>query len=349
MEQFQHLKIHLEDIKLATNNFDVSNVIGEGSFGKVYKGVHSHSNQQIIVAYKRLNHNAFQGATEFWREIFMLFHYTHENLISLLGYCDEDGEKILMYEHACHGSLDQHLSSTSLTWTQRLNICLTAAMGLSYLHDPRETQQRVLHRDIKSSNILLDENWNSKVSDMGLSRIGIASQEHTILFTNAVGTFGYIDPMYAEKTILTKESDVYSFGVVLFEVLCGRLCYEFNDNFYHSLVRMWKQRYKERTLDRCIFEDMKQHMDPRSLDTFLEIAYQCVKKHPKKRPTMYQVVEKLEFALQFQETGTTLVHGLLYRSKVELKKLLSNKLLVSSVIGELTFIGLYVLKKIVKP
>ncbi|KAL7596054.1 hypothetical protein Lser_V15G29986 [Lactuca serriola] len=116
----------------------------------------------------------------------MLSRYRHENLISLLGFCDEDGEKILVYEHASHGSLDLQLSRPTLTWRQRLKICLGAAMGLSYLHDPKGTQQRVLHRDIKSSNILLDENWNAKVSDMRLSKIGPANQQHTFLVSNVV-------------------------------------------------------------------------------------------------------------------------------------------------------------------
>lgn len=102
----------------------------------------------------------------------MLSTYKHENLISLTVFCDRDGEKILVYEHASRGSLDRHLSSSTLTWTQRLKICLGAARGLCYLHDPKDTQQRVIHRDIKSSNIQLDENWNAKVSDMGLSKIG---------------------------------------------------------------------------------------------------------------------------------------------------------------------------------
>ncbi|KAI3505406.1 hypothetical protein L1887_27535 [Cichorium endivia] len=190
LEEFQHLQIQLQEIKSATGNFDDNNVIGQGGFGKVYKGVVSHSKGQSMLAFKRLDRRYGQGDPEFLKEILMLSRYTHENLISLLGFCDADGEKILVYEHAYHGSLDRHLTSTSLTWRQRLKICLGAAKGLCYLHDPKETQQRVIHRDIKSSNILLDENWNAKVSDMGLSKIGPANQTHTFLATNVVGTFG---------------------------------------------------------------------------------------------------------------------------------------------------------------
>ncbi|KAL8246204.1 hypothetical protein R6Q59_007420 [Mikania micrantha] len=175
MENFHHLEIQLEAIKLASNNFRDDNIIGVGGFGKVFKGFISNSKGQIMVALKRLDRRYGQGDPEFLKEIMMLSHYKHPNLISLLGFCNEDGEKILVYEHALHGSLDRHLSSTSLTWIKRLKICVEAARGISYLHDPNGTQQRVLHRDIKSSNILLDENWNAKVSDFGLSKIGPAN------------------------------------------------------------------------------------------------------------------------------------------------------------------------------
>ncbi|KAF5815595.1 putative protein kinase RLK-Pelle-LRR-VIII-1 family [Helianthus annuus] len=139
LEEFQHLRIHLQEIKSATDNFDDKKVIGTGGFGKVYQGELS-----SMVAFKRLDNKFGQGNSEFWREIMMLSRYTHENLISLLGFCDEDGEKILIYEHASNGSLDRHLRSTTFMWIQRLKACLDAAIGLSYLHDDKGTQQRVL-------------------------------------------------------------------------------------------------------------------------------------------------------------------------------------------------------------
>ncbi|KAJ9537986.1 hypothetical protein OSB04_030719 [Centaurea solstitialis] len=301
MDEFQHLKIQLEEIKSATNNFADNNQIGRGGFGKVYKGVISHSKGRSMAAIKRLDCRYGQGNTEFWREIMMLSRYTHENLISLLGFCDEDGEKILVYEHASHGSLDHHLSVTALTWMQRVRICLAATRGLSYLHDPKGTQQRVLHRDIKSSNILLDENWNAKVSDFGLSRIGPANQQHTVLVSNVIGTLGYLDPLYMEMGWLTKESDVYSLGVVLFEVLCGRLCFEYNNDRVEVLTRIWKQSYKQNKLHEVIHQDLSQQMDSDSLETFSDIAYQCLRRSREKRPTMALVMEKLEIALKFQE------------------------------------------------
>ncbi|KAL7602468.1 hypothetical protein Lser_V15G22813 [Lactuca serriola] len=304
LNEFQHLAIRLEEIKSATNTFDDSKLIGKGGFGKVYEGVLSNSKEKehiTKVAIKRLDRKYGQGDPEFLKEILLLSRYTHENLISLMGFCNEDGEKILVYEYASHGSLDHYLSSTNLTWRQRLIICIGAATGLCYLHDPKETQERVLHRDIKSSNILLDENWNAKISDMGLSKLGPANQQHTFLISNVAGTFWYVDPMYMETSVVTKESDVYSFGVVMFEVLCGKLCFENTNGNFKSFVRMWKKSYKQKKLDKIVFEDMKEKMDPRSLETYSSIAYQCLKKSREKRPEMYRVVEELNIALRFQE------------------------------------------------
>ncbi|XP_076909228.1 putative serine/threonine-protein kinase PBL28 [Bidens hawaiensis] len=286
MKEFEHLKIQLEELKKATNSFG-SKVIGTGGFGKVYQGEVLHSKGRSMVAIKRLNR---------FKEIMTLSRYTHKNLISLLGFCDEDDEKILVYEHASNGSLDRHLGSTILTWTQRLKICLDAARGLAYLHDHKGTQHRILHRDI-----LLDDNWNAKLSDMGLSKIGLANQRHTVLFTNVVGTPGYCDPQYMYTYTLTKESDVYSFGVVLFEVLCGRLCYIYTNGELVILVPMWKQSYGHKKIDEIIFKDLMPPLDLASLEIFSDIAFQCLHGSRELRPTMPLVVKKLEIALKFQE------------------------------------------------
>ncbi|GKC49715.1 kinase-like domain, phloem protein 2-like protein [Tanacetum coccineum] len=135
MEQFDDLRIQLEEIISATNTFHKDNLIGNGGFGMVYKGELSRFREQGMVAFKRLNRRYGQGETEFLKEITMLSRYRHENLISLLGFCNEGDEMILAYEHASNGSLDCHLESPSLTWTRRLKICLQAAEGLRYLHD----------------------------------------------------------------------------------------------------------------------------------------------------------------------------------------------------------------------
>ncbi|GKA23986.1 kinase-like domain, phloem protein 2-like protein [Tanacetum coccineum] len=298
---FKHLEIPLNLIKSATNNFNDSKVIGVGGFGKVYLGELPHPEGKIKVAFKRLDRKHGQGDAEFFKEIRLLSCYKHDNLISLLGYCKEGNEMILIYEYASHGSLERILNDAAFTWTQRLKICLGAAKGLSFLHDPKGTQQRILHRDIKSANILLDENLNAKVADFGLSKISPADQKYTFLVTSPVGTHGYCDPLYMDAYQLTKESDVYSFGVVLFEVLCGRVCYEHSDGNFKVLVNFWKSCYQEKKLDKIIFPGLNHQLDPSSVETFVDIAYQCLQKSREQRPTMYVVVENLKAALELKE------------------------------------------------
>ncbi|GKB40290.1 kinase-like domain, phloem protein 2-like protein [Tanacetum coccineum] len=359
MSVFKHLEIQLEDNKSATNNFHDSRVIGSGGFGNVYKGELSHPEGKIEVAFKRLDRKHGQGDPEFFKEIRMLSSYKHDNLISLLGYCSEGNEMILMYEYASRGSLERVLNDTALTWTQRLKICLGAAKGLSFLHDPKGTQQRVLHCDIKSANILLDENLNAKVADFGLLKISPANQIYTILVTSPVGTLGYCDPLYMDKYQLTKESDVYSFGVVLFEVLCGRVCYESSNSKLKVFVHFWKKCYEQNQLDKIIFSDIKHQLDPSSVETFVDIAYQCLQKYREQRPTMSgeictaaeyeaeqmhkaaeykyryklaeyeadQMLKAVEY--EYREMLRLADHPLIYKSVRELKALLSKVFLVN--------------------
>ncbi|GJR45711.1 kinase-like domain, phloem protein 2-like protein [Tanacetum coccineum] len=179
LEEFGHLKIKLEDIKSATNDFDESQLIGNGGYGKVYKGELPQFKDGCMAAFKRLDPQNGQGDTEFKKEIMTLARYKHGNIISLLGFCDEDNEKVLVYELASRGSLDHHLPSATVTWTQRLKICLAASKGLNFIHDADGKYQRVIHCDIKSANILLDDNWNAKVSDFGLSEMAPANQQYS--------------------------------------------------------------------------------------------------------------------------------------------------------------------------
>ncbi|KAJ9548322.1 hypothetical protein OSB04_020865 [Centaurea solstitialis] len=300
IKEFQHLQIPLDDIKVATNNFGNDNSIGRGGFGKVYGGQLLVCGKYTPVAIKRLDTAYGQGAPEFWKEIMMLSRYKHENLVSLIGFCDERGECILVYEYLPNKSLDLYLSSSNLSWMQRLHICVGAARGLQYLHDPGETHQRVLHRDIKSANILLDQDWNAKISDLGLSRIGPANQQFTFLVSNAVGTPGYCDPLYHETGYLTKESDVYSFGVVLFEVLCGRLGVQDYEDYRRFLAILAQRCYEENKLDTIILGSLKEQISKECLDKFIELAFQCLQRDRAKRPSMAKVVNELEIALQHE-------------------------------------------------
>ncbi|GKE24935.1 protein kinase, ATP binding site-containing protein, partial [Tanacetum coccineum] len=300
IKTFEHLQIQLEAIKSATNNFDAANCIGSGGFGKVYKGELAHSKGKTMVALKRLDRIYGQGEVEFWKEVVMISLYKHVNIVSLLGFCDDNKEKILVYEYVSKGSLDLYLEKDDLTWARRLRICIGAARGLAYLHSSVGTQQRVLHRDVKSSNILLDENWNARISDLGLSKFGPANQKYTFLVSHAVGTIGYCDPLYVETGLLTKESDVYSFGVVLFEVFCGRLCMGNGNNKHLPLTGLVRQFYEQNKIDELVFNHIKDEINPNSLKAFASIAYQCLNRDRETRPLMTEIVRELEKALEYQ-------------------------------------------------
>lgn len=298
----------LDDILLATNHFDDALVIGQGGFGKVYKGVID--NGTITVAIKRLNRTSRQGAPEFWTEVEMLSKFRHSHLVSLIGYCNNCNEMILIYEYMIQGTLAHHLhkigengnNNSSLPWVRRLKICIGAARGLDYLHTGTDIQHRVIHRDVKSSNILLDENWAAKISDFGLSKTGPADQSCTHISTNVKGTFGYLDPEYFLTHRLTRKSDVYAFGVVLFEVLCGRRAVDVRLAEEQWSLAGWAQLcVKEGRVEHIIDPGLKWEIFPNSLNAFAQIANQCLDYSSKKRPTMAEVVAALESALALQQ------------------------------------------------
>nr|XP_043619728.1 receptor-like protein kinase HERK 1 [Erigeron canadensis] len=304
-DMFDHLKIELTAIKKATNNF--ANCIGAGGFGKVYKGEFVQSDgQHKTVAIKVLDPRFGQGVVEFWKEVMLLSHYRHTNVASLLGFCDEGKDKILVYEYASRRSLDMYIGG-DLTWVRLLDICIGAARGLAYLHNPDKTQQRVLHRDIKSSNILIDEDWKAMISDFGLSKIGPANTDYTFLYSQVVGTTGYIDPNYIGGGLLTKESDVYSFGVVLFEVFCGRLCTSYSNSCYFATLA--REQYKLDKMKDIVHEKIKDEINPKSMNVFTTIAYQCLADDNAQRPLMTKVVRDLENSLRFQENKKVIIEG----------------------------------------
>ncbi|XP_076950161.1 putative serine/threonine-protein kinase PBL26 [Bidens hawaiensis] len=214
------LQMSFEEIKLATENFHRENMIGGGGFGRVFKGEVIRGNQLTIVVAKRLDRSQGQGEHHFLTELEILFEYKHENIIGLEGYCIENDEKIIVYEHASNRSLDIHLNNISLTWTKRLKICIDVARGLAFLHGGAPTKEMVIHRDIKSANILLNADWKAKISDFGLSAITAIDQE---VISMLVGTIGYVDPVYEISGFFTEKSDIYSLGVVLTEILSGQL------------------------------------------------------------------------------------------------------------------------------
>lgn len=295
----------LDEIRSSTNNFNPEFLIGSGGYGKVYKG--SIDGGATTVAIKRPKSESRQGENQFWTEIMMLSKLRHEHLVPLIGYCNEGKEMILVYEYMPRGTLADHLYKIGrrgiynppLSWEQRLKIAVGAARGLYFLHTSRHG---VIHRDVKSSNILVDENWVAKISDFGLSKMGPVNESFTHISTNVKGTFGYLDPEYFLTRKLTRKSDVYAFGVVLFEVLSSRPAVDIRrEEEQHSLAAWARYCIRKGKVDQVIDQNLIGQIKQGCLKVFVGIAGRCIHNHPHERPAMSDVVMSLELALALQQ------------------------------------------------
>ncbi|KAK6154998.1 hypothetical protein DH2020_009246 [Rehmannia glutinosa] len=285
-------RFSLAEIQLATRNFSVALLIGRGGFGKVYKGLIDRG--QKTVAVKRLSSNSNQGAHEFLMEIETLSELRHVNLVSLIGYCNEHREMILVYDYMAGGTLADQIyklpresnNCPPLRWKQRLNICIGAGRGLDYLH----TGHGVIHRDVKTSNILLDEYFVAKVSDFGLAKHENRSKIQSHISTRVKGTNGYLDPHYLQT------------------ILCGRPALDFGIAEDEQILSKWARgKIIKGEIDHIIDLSMRDEISPDSLETFMEVTQRCLHDEPKNRPTMSEVVRQLEIALGQQDNRQVLV------------------------------------------
>ncbi|CAN8280030.1 unnamed protein product [Cochlearia groenlandica] len=283
----------LRDLQLATNHFAAENVIGEGGYGVVYKGRLINGND---VAVKKLLNNLGQAEKEFRVEVEAIGHVRHKNLVRLLGYCIEGVHRMLVYEYVNSGNLEQWLHGAMvkhsiLTWEARMKILIGTAQALAYLHEAIEP--KVVHRDIKASNILIDNDFNAKLSDFGLAKLLDSSESHVT--TRVMGTFGYVAPEYANTGLLNEKSDIYSFGVLLLEAITGRdpVDYERPANEV-NLVEWLKMMVGTRRAEEVVDSNIEPKPAIRALKRALLVALRCVDPESEKRPKMSQVVRMLE-------------------------------------------------------
>ena len=254
------------------------------------------------MAIKRLNPESQQGAREFRIEIEMLSQLYHGHLVSLIGYFNDDGEMILIYEYMTNGTLSEHLFDTKsdpLMWKQRLEICIGSACGLHYLHTCMKNP--IIHRDVKATNILLDDKWGAKVSDFGLSKMGL---DQAAVTTNVKGVPGYLDPDYVKRLQVNEKTDVYLFRVVLLEVLCGQKAVNSKLGQEQLHLPSWARKCIENgTIYEIIDPYLKGKIAPECFKVYVEVAERCVRDHGIQRPTMNDVMERLEFASGLQENA----------------------------------------------
>ncbi|KAM0063241.1 putative protein kinase RLK-Pelle-DLSV family [Helianthus debilis subsp. tardiflorus] len=283
----------LRQIKIATNNFDVANKIGEGGFGSVYKGVLRNG---TLIAVKQLSSRSKQGNREFLNELGMISALQHPHLVKLYGCCIEGNQLLLAYEYLENNSLARALFGPEelqleLDWSTRYKICMQIARGLAFLHE--ESRLRIVHRDIKATNVLLDKNLNAKISDFGLAKLN--EEDSTHISTRIAGTYGYMAPEYAMRGYLTDKADVYSYGIVLLEIVSGtaNIADRARENQFVLLDRALALKATGNLID-LVDPRLGSEYDISEVIVVINLALACTAISPTDRPTMSSVVCMLE-------------------------------------------------------
>ncbi|KAJ9130355.1 hypothetical protein P3X46_034684 [Hevea brasiliensis] len=276
-----------------TDNFKT--VIGGGGFGKVYFGTLKDGTQ---VAIKLLSQSSNQGYREFQAEVQLLMVVHHRNLVSLIGYSSDSHNMALVYEYMVNGNLQEHLSKKSgsiLTWKERFQIAVDAAYGLEYLHNG--CKPPIIHRDLKTSNILLNEKWQAKIADFGLSR-AFANESGSHVSTCPAGTFGYVDPEAQASGNFNKKSDVYSFGIILLELITGQPAIIRNTHAGFICIHQWIRPIIDRgDIQTIVDPRLNGEFDATSAWKAVETAFSCVSNFSIQRPDMSHVLAELQECL----------------------------------------------------
>ncbi|KAI4296125.1 hypothetical protein L6164_036109 [Bauhinia variegata] len=291
-----------EELQKSTKNFSQDNDVGSGGYGKVYRG--KLPNGQLI-AIKRAHIETMQGALQFKAEIELLSRVHHTNLVRLIGFCFDQGEQMLVYEYVPNGTLKDAISGKSgirLDWVRRLKIALGAAKGLAYLHELANPP--IIHRDIKTTNILLDERMNAKVADFGLSKPMVDTEKDHIT-TQVKGTMGYLDPEYYMSQQLTEKSDVYSFGVVMLELITAKKPLDRGKYIVIEIKNVIDQTKDLYGLHEIVDPVIGLGTNTKGFEKFVDIAMSCVQESGADRPSMSYVVREIENMLQQARSNTT--------------------------------------------
>lgn len=296
-----------EELAIATDGFSNINLLGQGGFGYVHKGVLPNGRE---VAIKHLKAGSGQGEREFQAEVEIISRVHHKHLVSLVGYCTTGAQRMLVYEFVPNGTLQHHLHGTgrpTMNWATRIKIALGSAKGLAYLHE--DCHPKIIHRDIKAANILLDHNFEAKVADFGLAKF--ASDTDTHVSTRVMGTFGYLAPEYASSGKLTDKSDVFSFGVVLLELITGRRPIDKTEN--ESIVDwarpLLTQALEESKYGALVDPNLQKDYNYNEMARMVACAAVCVRYLARLRPRMSQVVRALEGNLPLDDLNEGIIPG----------------------------------------